>query len=381
MKNSTKRSSFFNWIVALSVLVLMGLVACEGPAGPAGTDGVDGKDGINGVDGQDGQDGQDGTNGIDGVDGADGSDGVDLTSGACLTCHSDDVIIEKRAELNLATHGIMPTAPGYGGRSGCGRCHGHENFRSYVQTGSDMSLETSTALTCKSCHSLHDSENVNDFTYGVLINGSVDFLTGGSETFGEGKASNLCLACHQPRRDYTEYDSTPDDATDGVSITSSHAGPHYGMMGSMLFGKGADDRNGAISDATPMAHANVGCVSCHMGANDNHTFVATEDNCSPCHAGASDVDINGAATKMHDAVVLIEAQLVAKGWYADNGDGTVSSLASSSAPLELTGQEYTAFWNYNVLHADHGAFYHNPPYAKAIINNIETNLGMAVTAW
>ena len=300
MKNSTKKHSFFNWIVALSVLILMGLIACEGPAGPAGADGLDGKDGINGVDGIDGVDG---VNGIDGVDGADGADGVDITSGACLTCHSNDDIITKRAELNTHDHAMMTNSLSRGGRTGCGRCHSHENFRSFVQTGSDMNLETVTGLTCKSCHSLHDSENVNDFTYGVLINGSVDYLVGGSHSFGEGKSSNLCLACHQPRRDYTEYDTTPADASDGVSITSSHAGPHYGMMGSMLFGEGADDRNGAINNAVAMAHASVGCVPCHMGGSDNHSFVPKTANCTSCHAGASNFDINGAATKMHDAIV------------------------------------------------------------------------------
>lgn len=374
MKNSTKKTSLFNLFVALSLLVIMGLIGCEGPAGPAGANGVDG---INGVDGVDGVDG---VNGINGVDGIDGADGVDITSGACLTCHSDDVIIAKRAELNTHDHATMANSLSRGGREGCGRCHSHENFRSYVQTGADMNLETVTGLTCKSCHSLHDSENVNDFTYGVLINGSVDFLTGGSKSFGEGKTSNLCLACHQPRRDYTAYDETPEDATDGVSITSSHAGPHYGMMGSMLFGEGADDRNGSL-DQGAMAHASVGCVPCHMGGNESHTFVPVTDNCSTCHAGASDFDINGAATKMHDAIVVIEAKLVENGWYAYDEDGNVGSLASSSAPLELSGAEYTAFWNYNTLHADHGAIYHNPPYVKAIINNIETNLGMPLTSW
>lgn len=379
MKSNTKRSSLFNWFVALSVMVLMGLIGCEGPAGPAGSDGADGTNGINGTDGQDGADGQDG---INGVDGADGADGVDITSGACLTCHSDDVIIEKRYELNQHDHATMANSLSRGGREGCGRCHSHENFRSYVQTGSDMSLGTVTGLTCKSCHSLHDSEEVNDFTYGVLVDGAVEYLTGGSESFGEGKSANLCITCHQPRRDYTAYDETPEDGTDPVSITSSHAGPHYGMMGSVIFGKGADDRNGTIDlNQGQMAHASVGCVSCHMGGNANHSFVANEDNCQTCHSGASDIDINGVATKAHDAVVLIEAKLVEHGWYEYEDDGSVSSLASGSAPLELTGTEYTAFWNYNVLHADHGSIYHNPAYVKAIINNIEENLGLTLTVW
>ncbi len=378
MNNRTKKSSLFNLLVVLSVFVMIGLIGCEGPEGPAGINGVDG---TNGLDGSDGSDGVDGTNGIDGVDGADGADGVDITSAACLSCHSDDVIITMRAQLNTHDHATMANSLSRGGREGCGRCHSHENFRSYVQTGSDMALETVTGLTCKSCHTLHDSEDVNDFRYDLIVSGPVEYLTGETVTFGVGNPSDLCITCHQPRRDYTAYDETPADASDAVSITSSHAGPHYGVNGSVLFGKGADDRNGDLNQGQ-MAHASAGCVSCHMGANDDHSFAPNEDNCQSCHAGASDFDINGAATKMHDAIVLIEDKLVENGWYEyDLEEGGISSLASSGAPLELTGLEYTAFWNYNVIHADHGSIYHNPGYVKGIINNIETNLGMPLTSW
>ncbi len=356
MNNSTRKSLLLSWFVALSVLLVLSLTNCEGPEGPAGPAGADGTH---------------------------GSDGTDITEAACLTCHNNDVIIEKRYELNMHDHATMANSLSRGGREGCGRCHSHENFRNYVETGADMSLETVTGLTCKSCHTLHDTSEVDSFSFGLVVDTSeVDFLTGGTETFGDGHPANLCITCHQPRRDYSAYDTTPTVGTDSVSITSSHAGPHYGMNGSLIFGKGADDRNGTVAlNQGPMAHASAGCVSCHMGANSNHEFHPSVDNCESCHAGASDFDINGAATAMHDAIVAIEAELVAIGWYEDDGEGGISSLASSSAPLEMSGVEYTAFRNYNVLHADHGSIYHNPPYVKAIINNIEENLGLSLTSW
>lgn len=359
MKNSSKKMSFFNFLVALSVLVMIGLIGCEGPAGPAGAAGTAGADGV------------------------DGLNGTDITEAACLTCHNNDVLIEKRYELNMHDHATMANSLSRGGREGCGRCHSHENFLNYVKTGADMSLATVTGLTCKSCHTLHDSDSVDTFSFGLVVSGSVDFLTGGTETFGEDSPSNLCITCHQPRRDYTAYDETPEDGSDSVSVTSSHAGPHYGMNGSLIFGKGADDRNGSVDlSQGEMAHASAGCVSCHMGGNDNHSFNPDSDNCVSCHAGASDFDINGAASKMHDAIVAVEAKLVEKGWYSvDIEDGGISSNASSSAPLQFSGAEYTAFWNYNVIHSDHGSIYHNPPYVKAIINNIEENLGMPLTSW
>jgi len=359
--NKMKRNLLLSWLFTLSALLIVGLTSCEGPAG---------------------SDGNDGTNGVDGVDGADGKD---ITSAACLTCHNDDVIIEKRAELNMHDHFLMPRALGYAGaRSGCSRCHSHEGFRSFIETGTDDVPGTATPLTCESCHTLHDRDNVADFSYGVHVTDPPETLTGVSISFGDSVITNLCLQCHQPRRDLSAYDETPEDGTDNVSITSSHAGPHYSQTGSNLFGLGADDRNGTVTlNQGPMLHATgASCVSCHMGGNANHTFAPSEDNCVACHAGAEDFDINGAATKMTDALHAIEDKIVELGWYeVDDEDGSLNSLASSSTPLDLTGAEFTAFWNYNVVHADHGAIYHNPPFVKALINNIEENLGMTLTVW
>jgi len=373
MRNKKNRNFLLNLYAVLSFFLLIGLIGCEGPEGPAGPQGEPGPQGEQGPPGNDG---------IDGVDGADGADGIDMTSSACTSCHNDDIIIEKRFELDMHDHATMANSLSRGGREGCGRCHSHENFRTYLQTGADVSRETVTGLNCKSCHTLHDDDNVGNFSYDVLVTDPPETLTNVNISFGENVATNLCLQCHQPRRAFTAFDNTPEDGSDSVSITSSHAGPHYSQTGSNLFGFGADNRNGTIAlDQGPMAHATgASCVSCHMGENDNHNFVAVAGNCSPCHSGASDIDINGAATKMHDAIVVIEADLVARGWYSEDEDG-LSSNASSSNPLNMSGPEFTAFWNYNIIHSDYGAFYHNPPFAKALINNIEENLGLAVTIW
>lgn len=376
MKNKTLR----NLLAILSLFLIIGLIGCEGPEGPEGPAGPAGTDGVDGVDGADGADGSDG---IDGIDGADGADGIDMTSSACLSCHNDDSMFQKRFELEMHNHFKMPRGLAYAGaRPGCARCHSHEGFRTFLQTDSDAVEGTATSFNCKSCHTLHDDENVGNFNYEVLVTDAPETLTNVDISFGDNVATNLCLQCHQPRRDFTAYDDTPDNGADSVSITSSHAGPHYGQQGSNLFGLGADDRNGTVAlNQGPMAHATAAnCVSCHMGEKDNHNFNAVASNCEPCHSGAESVDINGAATKMHDAIVVIEAKLVDLGWYSVDGDG-LSSNASGSNPLDMSGPEFTAFWNYNIIHADHGAFYHNPPYAKAIINSIEENLGMTVTTW
>lgn len=374
MRNNIKKSLILSWLLTLSVSLMIGLTSCEGPEGPAGATGPQGDTGAQGPAG---------ANGINGVDGADGSNGIDLTASACTGCHNDDVIFAKRAQLNMADHALMPNSLSRGTSSSCSQCHSHQGFRAYVQEGAGGSPAEVSGLTCKSCHTLHDDANVGNFTYDVLATDAVELLTGtGTVSFGDDLNTNLCLNCHQPRRDYTEYDSTPEDGTDSVFVTSSHAGPHYGQMGSNLFGVGADDRNGsAIAGGEMMHSTGANCVSCHMGGNASHTFAPSTSNCTSCHTGTNTFDINGAATAMEDAIHAIEAEFVNRGWYSDDGDGGIESNASSSAPLELSGADFTAFWNYNIIHADHGALYHNPPFIKAVINNIEDNLGMALTVW
>ncbi len=338
-------------IAALVVFAIffMFFIGCKGPAGPPG---------------------------------ADGADGTNMTDEACLTCHVNDVLYEKRYELNQENMATMANSLSRGGRAGCGACHSHENFVSFVETGETYDLTTVTGLTCKSCHTLHDSDAADDFSFGLRGDDEVEYLTGEIETFGTGSPSNLCLVCHSPRRDYTYYDKTPDDAADNVSLTSSHSGPHYGMTGSLIFGVGADDRNGTVDlDQGPMQHAVAGCVTCHMGDEFNHTFGPDTDNCESCHGSTPNFDIHGAPTKMHDAIHAIELEFVTLGALKTTDNISFSQTASSSNPTVLTGVQYSAFWNYLALHSDGGYLYHNPPYVKAMINNMEENLGMTQTTW
>ena len=325
--------------------------------------------------------GCEGPEGPPGAAGADGADGTDISDAACLRCHSDDGLLDKRFQLNQHDHSSLPNSLSRGTSGSCARCHGHEGFLDFLATGESSAQESVTPLTCKTCHTLHDSEDANSFSFGLRVEGPVEYLTGDIETFGEGAPSNTCVTCHSPRRDYTNYDDTPADAADDVSLTSSHAGPHYGITGSIIFGKGADDRNGSSLNQGAMLHAEVGCVTCHMGEGRKHTFEPDVETCQMCHGNVSSLDINGGPTKMHDAIHAIELEFVTLGALEDDGEGGFDQTASGSSPTVLSGVQYTAFWNYLILHSDHGSVYHNPPYVKAIINNIEENLGMTQTTW
>ncbi len=85
------QSFFTRFIPVVFILVFCSFflfTACEGPEGPAG---------------------------VDGTDGTHGSDGTDITEAACLTCHNNDVIFEKRYELNMHDHATMANSLSRGG--------------------------------------------------------------------------------------------------------------------------------------------------------------------------------------------------------------------------------------------------------------------------
>jgi hypothetical protein len=351
-------------LMIILAIFLIGFIGCEGPKGPAGPAGPAGIDGV------------------DGVDGVDGADGTDISGAQCLVCHADDRLLEKRFQLNQHDHSSLPNSLSRGTSATCGRCHSHEGFVELLDTGGSNERESATPLTCKTCHTLHNGPDAEDFSFGLRVEGPVVFLTGNIETFGEGAPANTCIQCHQPRRDYTNYDDTPSDASDDVTVTSSHAGPHYGITGSLIFGKGADDRNGSSPlNQGPMLHASAGCVTCHMGESRKHTFEPEVENCQMCHSGAEDFDMNGAVTKMEAAIHAIATEFVDLGFLETTDHVHFEATASRGSPNVLTGTQFTAFWNYQVIHADHGSVYHNPPYVKAIINNIEENLGLTQTTW
>jgi len=348
-------------VLSFSAVMLMTVTGCEGPEGPAGVDGVDG---------------------IAGIDGVDGLDGADITDASCLRCHADNQLVIKRYQLDQHDHSTLANSISRGTSASCGRCHSHQGFVELLDTGESSSRDTATPLTCNTCHTLHNTTEVDSFSFDQRVTGSIEFLTGNIETFGDDAVANTCLQCHQPRRTYEDYDDTPADAADSVSLTSSHAGPHYGITGSLIFGKGADDRNGTVAlDQGEMLHATATCVTCHMGENKNHNFEPEVENCQSCHSGAEDFDMNGTPTKIHDAVHAIELEFVTLGALKTTDSLSFSQTASRDIPTVLSGVQFSAFWNYQVLHGDHGSTYHNPPYVKAIINNIEENLGMTQTSW
>ncbi|MBM3151996.1 MAG: hypothetical protein FJZ96_07320 [Chloroflexi bacterium] len=84
-------------------------------------------------------------------------------------------------------------------------------------------------------------------------------------------------------------------AIPGQYAVSTRFNPHLSNQADMLLGHGGGTVTGSAS-----AHYNMtidSCVTCHLGASDNHNFVADVSTCVVCHDGAENSDINGAVSE------------------------------------------------------------------------------------
>ncbi|MEZ4510835.1 MAG: hypothetical protein R3C62_03080 [Chloroflexota bacterium] len=149
-------------------------------------------------------------------------------------------------------------------------------------------------------------------------------------------------------------------ATDGVvNWSSTHYGPHHGPQSAMLLGiGGAGDVAG-----TPSGHYSEvenTCAGCHLGENDNHTFVPTVASCAECHEGVENFDINGVQTEVAEMLTQLEEALVAKGMWNLEADEPVVG--------EYPEAEAAAMWNYvYIAHEDKSMGVHNAEYTKALL--------------
>lgn len=172
--------------------------------------------------------------------------------------------------------------------------------------------------------------------------------TGG--TFDGGK-DNLCANCHQIRNDLPV-------ATGGnIDLgTNTRFGTHYGVEAQMLLGEG-----GLMVTGSPNTHYQVvgdACVTCHMGEENNHTYLPAVARCQPCHAGAEDFDIGDTQTECQAMLDEVHALLVASGIMSDDG---------RSIPGVYPEAVASAMWDYKLVAYDASNGVHNPAFAKALL--------------
>jgi hypothetical protein len=104
------------------------------------------------------------------------------------------------------------------------------------------------------------------------------------------------------------------------------------------------------------------CVTCHMGANADHTFAPSVDACSECHEGVENFDINGVQTEVQGMIDELGDLLVAAEVLSENGPDGHPTV--TEAPENVGIALYN--WLY-VAHEDKSLGVHNPTYTKALL--------------
>ena len=311
----SKPSMLLIGLVALAAFAMMGCEGGQGPAGPAGPAGT-----------------------------------LDNT---CAQCHdSGNLITGKLADWNQSKHG---TGEAFArGESGtCSGCHSGGAFVNMLAAGANASdygvgdLQ-STRQDCRTCHTLHTTYTEEDWV--LRTTAAVDLFAIENATFDRG-LGNLCVNCHQPRR---TMDAPGDNGN--ITITSSHWGPHYGAQSSMLLGVG-----GATDGSAGAHYAAIqdGCVTCHLGEDDLHTFEPQLSACLACHADAESFDIGNVQTDVTAMMEELAAGLRDLG-YLDEDNHPVRGE-------EASPEHAAAVWNYRHIYQDHSFGIHNPAYTKALL--------------
>ena len=276
---------------------------------------------------------------------------------SCGDCHdSSNILTGKQTQWAESGHAIG-TSYGRGTSAGCAGCHSGNAFAEYVAgMGLDPDELSSgdpdpTRQDCRACHMIHKTYTMGDFALNTVK--PVAFYAVAGATF-DGGDGNLCVNCHQPRRDAPV-------AVDGViKGISEHWGPHHGPQSAMLLGvagagvaKIVSPHYGAVDNT---------CVGCHMGEGANHTFEPDEDICAKCHPSAEDFDYKGIQTDVEALVEELGDLLLAAGLINENSEDGHPTVE------EAPEDQGIALWNWlYVAHEDKSMGVHNPEYAKALL--------------
>ncbi|PLX10201.1 MAG: hypothetical protein C0598_10945 [Marinilabiliales bacterium] len=374
------KRNYFSYFL-ISIIFVIGMMASctkEGPAGPAGKDGADG------------------TNGSDGKDGVDGNV-------SCLVCHTAANMGDIHAAFDQTKH-VTGSSWARGTSGSCGRCHSSDGFIEFARSGEEIGAAVSTPVTCQTCHADHSSlEDGISAPMRSVASPVVSIAIEGA-TYEHGMG-NTCATCHQARRASTGYDNKTEDATysrkftgediavyqahgaigpngtmelvgDTLFVTfdvptthvytsSTHAGPHHGPQANIF---AADI--GTVAGAPFDRDHHTDCAGCHLSKEEGsgHTFSPNIAMCNECHGDALDIEAEMAA--IADRMHAVEVALEGIGAIHVADDGVHPMYAS------LPRDEWNAFWNFMCLWEDKSHGLHNFGYAKQLLTQAETALGL-----
>jgi len=283
---------------------------------------------------------------------------------ACFECHTDitTFMVAAAQQWDHSKHASGETLNENDGE--CKGCHTSEGFvaRATGTTIPDV-VENPTSIHCFTCHAPHTN---GDFTLrwtavATLQNGATYDL----------KAANLCVACHQSRRNVSTYITAQ-------TTLSSRFGPHHGPQGDLLIGSNGYEYAGYTYERSNHRSATTdGCLDCHMRTTSQnvvggHSFnmawgaagaeILNTAACAKCHGEISDFSEVGDTFSQGSVDVLIadlEARLVAANLMADGAPRSVKTSADSAG----------AVWNLLLAKEDRSHGVHNPKYIAGLLQS------------
>lgn len=300
----------------------------------------------------------------------------------CLGCHDgatdfgSEVILATRQWEN-STH-----ASGNAMRTGsCAKCHTNEGFIAKV-TGTDLTAEYYTSVGCFTCHDPHST--------GDLSLRTIAAVTLGNDAIYDRGISNLCVNCHQGRRDVSTY------VADSTEL-SGHFGPHHSNQSDMLLGENAYEYDGYDYDDNSWHTTGVadGCVKCHFEVADGyimggHTFEMTHEedenvdacNVGGCHVNALEIDslnrvasadfdgdgtTEGVQSEIEGLMEELQGLLIAAGLleYIAEDDAWEPTEDLVVPDADSVG----AVFNWAFVHEDQSHGIHNTLYAVALLQS------------
>ncbi|MCP4573589.1 MAG: hypothetical protein GY838_14620 [bacterium] len=284
---------------------------------------------------------------------------------SCMDCHGDDNpvgLIQASAQWANSHHASgANTDRNY---SDCSGCHTSEGFIDRITTGElAPGYNNPTAIHCFTCHAPHTEGTLD------LRVTEAQFLQDG--TTADINAGNLCVSCHQARRDVNTY------VTDAVTL-NRYWGPHHGTQGDLLFAGNGYEYDGWAYDDTE-GHRTVnsrGCVGCHFDGTQNyvvggHSFnmrgtVDTEEIlnksvCETCHGEMDDFDYDDVQTDTEALLDDLRQLLVGAGYL----DGTDHPMGDATPTMDEAG----AVWNFLLVHEDRSHGVHNPDYIEDLLES------------
>ncbi len=281
----------------------------------------------------------------------------------------------------------------------CSQCHNGMQF-AIVQRGDDpMDFSEWTPddpledlyVSCATCHDPHNADNEKQLRIGAGDGVAIPFSdVDDVPTIVEAGWGNICIACHNGRRDRGDYD-------DRITNGSRHFGPHGNAQGAMFFGiMGADLGIDAAPGSTDYEYEHPHltwnentCVSCHMYRQDyvspedpasfGHTFFPDFRNCVNCHT-------NWGEDQEEDFWMWVEdyeetefeplLQAFKDAWPAEwlDEDGepenrdTDPPTGVGPPRNDPVGNAYrAALWNYKLVEEDQTHGIHNPVFTRDLL--------------